>query len=687
MQQGPPSPPPSLRIVVGAYLRDTRHPHYTYLHASTHTRTSATPAYLCRLVEERSRSKEMDNLYTEHTPLEWLAPLLEFKFLKAFLEHLASRKTKFLKECPNPNELLGKEHRLFFRTHCVGHVLSFAASPHAVVAVEKLSGGDLEGKPGMTQCEECNRGLLDAGYLFCSFGFKFMVLNMVSLMRRCKYAMHRGLARPWPMLTLSVCPWFVCYFGDCPEHLLVHVSWDAEEACNFFCTDCLDRASSRIESLSESMARDRKEKTAASTRTKKDESVAAPTARSKKEAPTNEESWQPSTIEIGHLQELMWLVFPSEDTGDVTVFRCYFEVRFVSARKPDKPVVIDDNSPPHKPPTIEVVSSVQAPSPVPKKADGPASASGGIPAFVPIVGVKQEREMPVGEGHHLKKPQIRRAPPPVAHPAPGWTPGECHYIGHRRALNYNCCTKKNPDPFILNRWARGGDEEDAGVMVGVVEEVGATMTEVVEEIPRVLRSQLPEDEVPPPIGNQFRLGFVDDDEETQLFDRELDLSELKQRQELVVSCFRAYQKSALLQRFVQHQAVMEFLEARLNKERAAIKKSHDEMEALKTKVEERVKGHLLVETERDQLKWRTEAESEILEVCHQLKAAEELASTQLVEFGNLKNAKLEPKNSAIGTTGNSWSHEALIRELRDVAKELPSYVLTHVLSLVKALKR
>nr|CAB3445938.1 unnamed protein product [Digitaria exilis] len=86
VKKGPPSPPPSLRIVVGAYLRDT--------HATLTTHT-------CARAHTHARTPQ--------------PPLLE---------------TKFLKECPNPNELLGKNTSCnFFCTHCVGHVLSFAALP------------------------------------------------------------------------------------------------------------------------------------------------------------------------------------------------------------------------------------------------------------------------------------------------------------------------------------------------------------------------------------------------------------------------------------------------------------------------------------------------------------------------------------------------------------------------------
>lgn len=79
--------------------------------------------------------------------------------------------------------------------------------------------------------------------------------------------------------------------------------------------------------------------------------------------------------------------------------------------------------------------------------------------------------------------------------------------------------------------------------------------------------------------------------------------------ECIITCLmrqgiaeRCDQKYALLQHFVEHQAVMDFLEARLKEEHATIKTSHNKMEASKIvmdervdavdQAEQRVKGHL-----------------------------------------------------------------------------------------------
>lgn len=85
-----------------------------------------------------------------------------------------------------------------------------------------------------------------------------------------------------------------------------------------------------------------------------------------------------------------------------------------SMRSSIRPVVIDDNSPSHEPAVPEPVCGVQPSSPTshPKEADNLVSSGGSSPASAPSIGVKREREVLAGDGRRLKRPRIRRAPPP-----------------------------------------------------------------------------------------------------------------------------------------------------------------------------------------------------------------------------------------------------------------------------------
>lgn len=136
----------------------------------------------------------------------------------------------------------------------------------------------------------------------------------------------------------------------------------------------------------------------------------------------------------------------------------------------------------------------------------------------------------------------------------------------------------------------------------------------------------------PYVVDQFWLGYVDDEKKIWMFDAELDHTELKKGQELdhteLMSCFhfclfdlamkrlvclivcllsqgiteRSAQKSTLLQRFVEREALMDLQKSRLEEERDMFKKSQDEAEAYKAvmrqrveaaeQAERRVKGHL-----------------------------------------------------------------------------------------------
>nr|CAB3503342.1 unnamed protein product [Digitaria exilis] len=235
------------------------------------------------------------------------------------------------------------------------------------------------------------------------------------------------------------------------------------------------------------------------------------------------------------------------------------------------------------------------------------------------------------------------------------------------------------DAHQLSSQPSQGDEEDVGLVVCVVEEVGAMSAEEVEEIPRVI---WPQEEEMRPVGDSFRMVFIDEDEEAQMFHRELNHVKLRKGQDLAVSCLH---KSTLLQCFVKQQAVMDFLENRLREERVTIKKSHDEMEAFKIVMNERnaaiekAEARIVAETEKDQLKVQAvEDQTEVL-----------TSSLQVARdhYQQVSDAAA-PLVDIIGTAGNSRSHEACLQELRDAAKELPMHVrdtastcVTHVRNL------
>ncbi|KAG0532142.1 hypothetical protein BDA96_04G083200 [Sorghum bicolor] len=145
--------------------------------------------------------KEMARLDKERAPPAWLHTLLATTFFDACPEHQESE------GCANRRTASCN----FFCTHCAGHALCSSCldnhEGHELIQIRKLSGhnavkvDDVQhllsvsfvqtylynggyvvflnrrpmyglGNRGVFHCEECERGLLDKAYHFCSFGCK-----------------------------------------------------------------------------------------------------------------------------------------------------------------------------------------------------------------------------------------------------------------------------------------------------------------------------------------------------------------------------------------------------------------------------------------------------------------------------------------------------------------------------------
>ncbi|KAG2649157.1 hypothetical protein PVAP13_1NG055500 [Panicum virgatum] len=145
--------------------------------------------------------KKMALLDAQRSPPAWLRRLLET--------------TNFFEPCPDHRDAWRSTRSAgccnFFCTNCAGRALCSRClgdhAGHEIIQIRKSSSHclvrveDLEhllnvsqvqtyvvngkpavfldkrtisckAKPGMTKCEECGRGLHDAGYLFCSLGCK-----------------------------------------------------------------------------------------------------------------------------------------------------------------------------------------------------------------------------------------------------------------------------------------------------------------------------------------------------------------------------------------------------------------------------------------------------------------------------------------------------------------------------------
>lgn len=88
-----------------------------------------------------------------------------------------------------------------------------------------------------------------------------------------------------------------------------------------------------------------------------------------------------------------------------------------------------------------------------------------------------------------------------------------------------------------SRRATQVDDDDVGLVVGVVEETRTAAVDEVEEIPRTPWSE--EYEVPL-VRVKFRIGCIDADEDTGMFDGEIDHADLKEGKELAIACLRVF---------------------------------------------------------------------------------------------------------------------------------------------------
>ncbi|RLN07491.1 hypothetical protein C2845_PM11G00170 [Panicum miliaceum] len=147
--------------------------------------------------------KKMALLDTQRTPLAWLRRLLETDFFEPCKDHAAaSRSTRsagtcnfFCTSCAAGRAALcsgclgdhaGHEIIQIRRSssHClvkvgdlqhllnVSQVQTYVSNGKPAVFLDKRAISGNGKKVGATKCEECDRGLHDAGCLFCSLGCK-----------------------------------------------------------------------------------------------------------------------------------------------------------------------------------------------------------------------------------------------------------------------------------------------------------------------------------------------------------------------------------------------------------------------------------------------------------------------------------------------------------------------------------